>query len=282
MQTTVLFADISRSGELYRLAGHAAALKTIADCVERLCKTAESCGGHVVKTVGDMVMALFSSPDAAARAAAKMHAMIDALPAVAGRKLGVHIGFHTGPVERTKDEVVGDTVKLAARLLKEAQNGQTLTSDHTAALLSPRFGKLSSRSVALQENGENLTLCEIVAQAHEAEPLAAGAQVTWVQLSHASQFITCSRENQSVVIGRHSGCGVVVSDRLASRRHCTVDLRGDCFVLQDHSSNGTFVSIDGEKPVLLKGEALALRHRGTIGFSDRRFADSDVVEFFCF
>ena len=45
------------------------------------------------------------------------------------------------------------------------------------------------------------------------------------------------------------------------------------------SSNGTWIYIDGEKGVLLKGESIVLRKRGWIGFGPARFADSDVVEF---
>jgi hypothetical protein len=173
-------------------------------------------------------------------------------------------------------------VKLAERLLKEAKKGQTLTSDQTAAMLSPRFERAGSQAVSLGEGGKDLTLCEIIARSHDAEPLAGATPVTWVQLSYRNQFITCSRENRSVVIGRHTTCAVLVSDRMASRRHCTIELRGNYFVLQDHSSNGTCVGVDGERPVLVRGEAFALHHRGWIGFSERRFSDSDVIEFFCF
>src|SRR5437762_11315793 len=69
-QTTVLFADVSGSTKLYETAGDAAALTAIGRCIERMRKAAESTGGRVVKTIGDEIMALFPSPDAAAGAAA--------------------------------------------------------------------------------------------------------------------------------------------------------------------------------------------------------------------
>jgi pSer/pThr/pTyr-binding forkhead associated (FHA) protein len=68
---------------------------------------------------------------------------------------------------------------------------------------------------------------------------------------------------------------------MASRRHCTVKLLGDKFVLQDHSGNGTLVSIEGQPGVLLKGTQLELRAAGIIIFGPRRFNDSDVVHFRC-
>jgi len=135
---TVLFADVSGSTRLIETAGDAVALKAIARCIERLRKAAESTGGQVVKTIGDEVMVLFPTPDAAVQAAAKMHASINALPAVGDTKLGVHVGFHSGPVIQVEKDVLGDTVKLAARLVEQAQKGQTITSQQTAALSARR------------------------------------------------------------------------------------------------------------------------------------------------
>src|SRR5437667_3310438 len=134
-EATVLFADVSGSTRLIETQGDAVALKAIARCIERLRTAAESTGGQVVKTIGDEVMVLFPTPDAAVEAAAKMHASINALPAVGDTKLGVHVGFHSGPVIQVEKDVLGDTVKLAAKLVEQAQKGQTITSQQTAALL---------------------------------------------------------------------------------------------------------------------------------------------------
>jgi len=257
---TVLFADVSGSTRLIETAGDAVALKAIARCIERLRKAAESTGGRVVKTIGDEVMVLFATPDAAVQAAAKMHATIAALPAVGDTKLGVHVGFHSGPVIQVEKDVLGETVKLASKLVEQAQKGQTITSQQTAALLSPALKPYSRE------------LREIMSQA---------ASTAVVRLTYRDQAVVCSREHRSVVIGREYGCGVMVSDRTASRRHCTVELRGGQFVVQDHSTNGTYVTIDNERSVLLKGEDLALRRYGWISFSDVRYAGADVVQFSC-
>src|SRR5467141_530876 len=271
---TVLFADVSGSTRLIETAGDAVALKAIARCIERLRKAAESTGGQVVKTIGDEVMVLFPTPDAAVQAAAKMHASINALPAVGDTKLGVHVGFHSGPVIQVEKDVLGDTVKLAAKLVEQAQKGQTITSQQTAALLSPALKPYSHelRELAVREQGDGVWLCEIVSQA---------ASTAIVRLTYRDQAVECTRERPSVVIGREYGCGVLVADRTASRKHCTIELRGGQFVVQDHSTNGTYVTVDSEKSVLLKGDDLALRRFGWIGFSDVRYAGSDVVQFSC-
>ncbi len=136
----MLFADVSGSTRLYETAGDAAALDAIGRCIERLSQAAESTGGRVLKTMGDEVMVLFPTPDAAASAASEMHAAVDTLPPVNGTKLGVRIGFHSGPVIQRDNDVFGDTVNLAARLVEQAQKGQIITSHETSATYSSCTG----------------------------------------------------------------------------------------------------------------------------------------------
>ncbi|HXM80332.1 MAG TPA: adenylate/guanylate cyclase domain-containing protein [Burkholderiales bacterium] len=282
MNATILFADVSGSTKLIEKAGYALGLKTIAHCVQRLKKAAEVAGGQVVKTRGDEVMVLFDTPDAAAKAAATMHATIDALAPVGDTKLGVHVGFHSGPVVQHEHDLVGDTVKLAAKLVEEAQKGQTLTSQQTAAQLSPTLQPFSRelRSLPLAGTGAGMRLCEIVPGV-EAGAQAREKATTVVRLKYRDGVIECSREHRSIMIGREGHCGLVVFDAMASRKHCTIELRGDQFVLQDHSTNGTYVTMGTERAVLLRGDDLPLRRYGWIGFSDVRYASSEVVEFSC-
>src|SRR5439155_8897122 len=68
-QTTVLFADITGSTRLYETAGDSRAAEEIAVCMQKLREAVEAHGGRVVKTMGDAIMALFSTPNAAAAAA---------------------------------------------------------------------------------------------------------------------------------------------------------------------------------------------------------------------
>src|SRR5207253_6908353 len=163
-QITVLFADVSGSTRLYETAGDAAALDAIGRCIERLSQAAESTGGRVLKTMGDEVMVLFPTPDAAASAASEMHAAVDTLPPVNGTKLGVRIGFHAGPVIQRDNDVFGDTVNLAARLVEQAMKGQIIISEETAGLLGPVFRNWARRLYAIQVKGkgEEVMLCELV------------------------------------------------------------------------------------------------------------------------
>ncbi len=267
MNATVLFADVSGAA--------------ISNCIEPLRKAAESTGGRVVKLVGDEVMVLFATPDAAAQAAAKMHQCIEALPAVAGAAL--RVGFHSGPIMRSDRDVVGDTVKLAARLVEQAQKGQTLTSGQTAAQLSTGMRPFlrDLQRVALTDRSETIRLCEILKTSLNGAARAQEARArTMVRLAYADQVVVCSRENHpKIVIGRGSACDLVIADKLASRQHCTLEAREDEFFLLDHSTNGTYVTVEGEHEILLNGEGLALATHGWIAFGHPHGGAAGAVEF---
>ena len=76
-------------------------------------------------------------------------------------------------------------------------------------------------------------------------------------------------------------CQLVIADHKASRQHCTIERRQDKFMLRDHSTNGTFVTVDGELEVVLQREEFQLRKRGWIALGQSRGDTREVVEFFC-
>src|ERR1043165_1320561 len=149
---TVLFAEPSSGTKRSE-----ASRKAVARAVGRI---TEATGGRVVKTIGGKLMVVFASPDAAASAASKMQAKIDALAPVVGIKIGVHIAFHSGPV--VKGALADDTVRLALRMVEQAPDGQTITSQFTAEQLNPAFRLFWKRVHATREAASGQPdVCEV-------------------------------------------------------------------------------------------------------------------------
>jgi len=288
-QTTVLFADLSGSTKLYDAVGDTAAFEAIGACIERLRQSADADGGRVVKTMGDEVMVLFPTPDAAASAATRMHTAVESLPVVGNNKLALRIGFHTGPVVQRDNDVFGDTVNVASRLADEAVRGQILTSEETAALLNPFIRNWTRRLYPIQIRGKSgeITLCEVIwRQSPDVTEVARTgaaprqARIALRVIYHGEEVLR-RRRNDAVMVGRGADCELVIVDPKASRQHCTIERRQDRFVLQDHSTNGTYVTVEGEREILLQREDLTLRNHGWIAFGQSRTNTSDVVEYFC-
>ena len=66
-----------------------------------------------------------------------------------------------------------------------------------------------------------------------------------------------------------------------SRAHAMIERRRDKFILIDHSSNGTYVTVDGEPEVQLCRDELLLRGHGWISFGQSKATSQEAVEFTC-
>jgi adenylate cyclase len=278
-ETTVLFAGVCD-----------ATLDAIAPCFERLREATAAAGGRVIKTIGEDLMALFPSPDAAAAASAAMQKSIDGMPEFA-TKPGVRIGFQAGPVLNQDDDVFGDTVNLAARLSQQAIRDQIITSGETARQLSEHYRACLRQLYAVELKGkaEQVDLCELVWRVgtgtdtftFEAGIKAAmRAKAAVLRLVHNGVEIPRRRDPDSFVIGRDAECDLPISHHLISRKHCAINKRGDKFVLADQSSNGTFVTIAGDSEFTLHREEFILRSHGCISFGQPRASSEHFIEFF--
>jgi len=288
-EVAVLFADVSDSTKLYESEGDRAAMEAIAVCVDQMQRHVESSGGRIVKTIGDEVMAVFPTADTAAAAAGDMQCAIDGLPPVGGTKLGIGVGFQWGPVIQSADDVFGDTVNLAARLTQQAGRGQIITSSETADRLGPIFGSFKRPLYAIHVKGkaEGVELCELIwrevddvtmSSAHRA---VAKPVPLVLRLKYNDREMVYRRHNEVITIGRDPACVFVVVNASTSRHHCTIERRRERFILADQSTNGTYVTAEGNAEIILKREELLLGKHGWITFGQPRAEAKDIVEYFC-
>ncbi|MFL6571881.1 MAG: adenylate/guanylate cyclase domain-containing protein [Burkholderiales bacterium] len=285
---TVLFADVSGSTSLYETAGDDAALDAISACLAAARAATEASGGRVVKTMGDEIMSIFPGPDAAANAAADIQARIEALPEIAGKKLGVRVGFHHGAVLQRDDDVFGDTVNLAARLVAQAKKGEIILSTDTAELLGPVFRSMvrELHAITVKGKAEEIGLAELVWKRDMEATVVINVRNRGriarnaLRLRYRGREVTRRRDSDSISIGRDAASGLVVHDEMASRQHCTIERRQEHFVLLDHSTNGTYVTVEGEAELAVRRSEFHLRKRGSISFGQPGGAGVEVVEFF--
>ena len=300
----VLFADVAGSTRLYEQLGDAEALRAIERCLNRVERAIVACGGKVIKTIGDELMATFATAELACHAAGVMHARIEGLPSVAGGKLAIRVGFHFGSVLVDGVDVFGNTVNVASRITEVAKAREIITSAETAALLPENVRNSSIKplpAITVKGVSTPLELVEVtwasgptakVAQttshpgaasaAAVAEPPAApvsedapAAKLTpRVILRYGKQEILMRGHAACVTLGRDTGNDIVIHDPRASRNHGTIELREGSCILTDKSSNGTFVSPRQGGNVSVHKEAHELTGSGHICFGHICPADS--------
>jgi class 3 adenylate cyclase len=134
-QVGLLFTDLQGSTALYERVGDAAAYNMVRAHFALLATIVREHDGAVVKTIGDAVMASFSDPAQAVRAALAMQAQIGS-SAQGVRDLVLKVGVHAGPsvVVTLNDRLdyFGSTVNMAARLQGQSTGGDVVLSHAVA------------------------------------------------------------------------------------------------------------------------------------------------------
>ena len=280
-----MFAEVIGAAELQARAGDAAQA-TIDACLDLV--QAIATRTRIVKRFGPRLMLLADNADTSARVATAMQIAVRAYPAAEANKLGLGIGFHHGPVIQDNSDVFGDTVNLAARLVEQAAQGQILLVAGTAEQVEPAYRRSIRRLYPVRLKGfeEELTLCEIVWRGDEAatfHPFDAVSPPARAKLTllYRGKKLVLRRTVEEISVGRDAACKIVVHGEHASRHHCTIERRGDHFVLIDKSTNGTFVTIEGEEELALRRDEMVLRKQGWISFGQPRSAGADLLEFLC-
>ena len=283
---TVLFADVCGSTRLYETLGDADALATIGRCVSLISTVCVGHGGRVVKTIGDEAMAVFATADKAAQAAVEMQARISEQPPVGGSRLAIRVGFHEGPAIETDGDVFGDSVNVAARMAALAKREQIITSAQTVDTLAPwlRARVRELDAVTVKGKTRDIGIFELIWQ--DAEEDLTAVATRWkplparIVLRHRTKEIVLDESTATITLGREDQSDIVIADRKASRLHARIERRRDKFVIADQSSNGTFVTVDGESEIMLRREELILRGRGYVTFG-HAYLD-DPTEFLAF
>jgi hypothetical protein len=253
-------------------------------CVEALAQAAELSGGRVLRRQGDAIMALFATADAAAAAATRMHAYVES-GSERGSDFRVRIGLQSGPVRQDGHDVLGDTVNLALEFSRLAQSGQIVTSAETAASLTPGV-QTAVRPFAAGSAGSGLKLRQVAWREASTKILGAHKDASTqrplaIRLAYGDKVLVRRREWDVVTIGRDPELDFVIAQDTVSRRHCDVIRREGRFLVRDHSTNGTFVMVEGEGEVHVHVGELVLSKNGWIAPGLSGDVTDDVVRYWC-
>ena len=127
---TVLFTDVAGSTSFFERNGDTAGLAMLHRHDELSTGVVERHGGKVVKTIGDSAMADFPDASSAVRAGVEIQRQFLGLNSNLPQRqqVGVRIGIHSGVGFRKGNDLFGDVVNVAARIVKRTAPGQILIS----------------------------------------------------------------------------------------------------------------------------------------------------------
>ncbi len=262
--TTVLFADIVDSIDLYARMGNQAAKELIDQFFNVLGSLVTDHHGNVVKSIGDELMCSFFMPLSAIAAARDMQRLAEALNGTRPEQIKLRIGFHSGNVISAAGDLFGDTVNIASRVASVASAGRILTSGPTLALVSAYDAGLVRpwRRELLKGLTEPIDLIEVLWSDGGLGGNLSNTSLGDYQPPTFHQLILRMQEQRHVIdaahplltIGRHPANQVVVDDdgAFVSSHHAKIEYRSGVFVITDTSLNGTYISLGGSEFIRIK------------------------------
>lgn len=269
--TSVLFSDIVGSSKLYQQLGNAKAEEKIHFTMQTLTACAQRYSGRVIKTIGDEIMCSFVELSDAAEAAIEMNRLVQ------DNKIELRTGISCGKLVERDDDLFGDVVNNSAFLTKLARAREILI-DEMALDAGGSFpsGKIELiAEMVIKGSDDPCKIYRLNWESKLGHTMSAtiidnantnnGDKNKRLSLTYQGKRFSINASHPVFVVGRDkSAAALQISHAKISRRHCSVIYKQGKFVLEDHSTNGTFVTQIGAEMTSVHREAFALIGEGTL------------------
>lgn len=133
-EVTLVFTDLVGFSAWSLQAGDEAALSLLRQVARAIEPPLLDAGGHIVKRMGDGLMAVFGDPTVAVRAVLAAKESLKSVE-VAGFTPRMRVGIHTGRPQRLAADWLGVDVNVAARVMERATKGGIMVSSSTLDLI---------------------------------------------------------------------------------------------------------------------------------------------------
>ncbi len=154
---TILFTDMRGSTSLYAQKGDPAGRALVAAHNEMLVPLIERKNGQVVKKLGDGIMALYEEAKEAVESACEIQRKLHEYNGGQGAENEIHVrvGINSGRALVEKDDVFGDVVNTAARLVGECEVDHILISRDTYNRIDPYLRNLCGSQMETRLRGKS-------------------------------------------------------------------------------------------------------------------------------
>lgn len=282
---SIVFSDIVGSSRLYSCLGNQRAKEKIDEAMVVMAEIVDRFNGRVVKTIGDEIMYAHPEPEQACEAAVSMNQALKRM------HFYLRTGMSFGKVINDQDDLYGDTVNHAAYLARTAQANQILldTNIYSNAFTFRKqcefFDRIilkgeTEQSLIYRLNWELSSTASLDATMVATKAISAeNGMPTQLLISYQGKSFSIESSSQ-VIIGRDLGTvQICVKHRNASRQHCSLSYNRGKFILEDYSTNGTYLLQEGHQEVFLRRESTPIVANGKFSIGQPCNGSDTILEY---
>jgi len=266
---------------MYENMGDVEARQRISKALNTLISVCNRHKGKLVKTIGDEILVYFVDVDMSLRAADAIQKTMedDRSPETIG--ISIRIGMHFGTVIMEDDDIFGDTVNVAARIVAMTKARQVLfTEDLANRVKSPELQDKTRQYDRITLRGKEQSLVVFLyvwEQEADITNMATGNITNPFKADENQGLLITYRQDTSRMdltspamrLGRGSESDLRVEGDLISRSHAKILVRRGKYVLIDQSTNGTYVrTLDGQD-FFLRQDEITLFGSGVISLGKK-------------
>jgi hypothetical protein len=208
---------------------------------------------------------------------------------MAQANIHLRIGFHHGDVICEQNDVFGDAVNVAARMVDLAKSDQIITNKETLKLMKKalrRRARIVDRT-RVRGKYDIMEIHELVwgkpeqmtmSSSYTEEMIASlTSEKDFLQIRHLQHRILVDHERPILTMGRGVANHLIVNHPMVSRMHARIELQRNRFILIDQSTNGSFLKRQGKNTVFLRRETTRLAGEGLIGLGQKVSEDTPLA-----
>jgi class 3 adenylate cyclase len=271
---TVVFTDLVGSVKMYNKVSDSVAVDLVKNLEAQVQEILPKFRGKMIKSTGDGQLLTFEDASNATKAALEIHRLCDLLARNKMTDLFVRIACHTGEVFHGENDIHGNSVNLAARLLTvcgacetcvTAETWATMTQDDRKGYLphGPEVFKGFTRFSRVYKKPNPNPLTDVTFRPESIGGDDTSLVVTESMPKHQKYVATLDhpqvkktfeiKEGETHVLGRAPECSTVVADKMFSGTHMALAVvDGVLWAFDLQSSNGIMFrgkKIKRRKPV---------------------------------
>lgn len=158
--------------------------------------------------------------------------------------LSLRAGLCMGDYFHDDEQIYGETVNLATKLSYSSRKNEILVYGIAQQEIESYTATRNDINYFTRNKEENCYCISLIDE--DSTNVTVDDLVFQVTVNNHSHDLKLSR-NKNITIGRSDNADVFIDDDHISRNHATITLNDDKIFIKDHSSNGTYIYVDGHE-----------------------------------